>query len=182
MCLLQFAICNHHKIYKSCACMRVTTGKKSEIFLEGWRTARPPSDQGTKVLAVGFFWGGGDRVHLGESTLLKIIICINGRLPPKKQASRKPCQDKATLIFPLEKGFICMTIIILYNLEISLFIYKFITSFKINRRGTPLLTNLLLESSIFHEKRADVTLVPVSLPATFDGFSQVYPPPPPNTF
>ena len=33
--------------------MRVTTGKKSEKFPGRWRTARPPSDQGTKPLAVG---------------------------------------------------------------------------------------------------------------------------------
>ena len=59
------------------------------------------------------------------------------------------------MIFPLEKSFICM-IIILYKLEIYLFIYKFITSFKINRRDRPLLTNLLLGSSMFHKKRADV--------------------------
>ena len=57
--------------------------------------------------------------------------------------------------------------------------FKLITSFKINKRGTPLLTNLLLGSSMFHEKRADVagSVVLVSSPATFDGFSQVYPPP-----
>ena len=38
-------------------------------------------------------------------------------------SKRFVCQDKATLIFPLEKSFICMIIIILYNLEIYLFIY-----------------------------------------------------------
>ena len=66
----------------------MTTGKKSEKFPGGWRTARPPSDQGTKPLAVG-------------------------------RENKSVCQDKATLMFPLENSFICMIIIILYNLEID---------------------------------------------------------------
>ena len=103
----------------------MTTGKKSEKFPGGCRTAMPPSDQGAKPLAV-------------------------------VSAHKSVCQDRATLIFPLEKSCICMIIIMLYNLEIYLCIYTFITSFKINRSGTPLLTNLLLGSSMFHEKRADV--------------------------
>ena len=89
--------------------------------------ARLPSDQGTKPIAVG-------------------------------RANKSVCQDKATLIFPLEQSCICM-IIILYNLEIYLFIsllHHSKSSKKNPKRGTPLLTNLLLGSSMFHERRADV--------------------------
>ena len=124
--------------------------KKSERFPGGWRTARPPSLQGTKPLAVGW-------------------------------ANKSVCQDKATWIFSLEKSFIHMIIIILYNLDIYVFIYKFITSFKINRRGTPLLTNMLLGSSMFHEKRVDIA-GSSQFVSNFWWIQPSLPPPPPMHF
>ena len=99
--------------------------------------------------------------------------------PPSIQGAKPPRAEQISLYARIRQHwfFTWKTFYLYDNHNIQsgdLDIFKFITSFKINRISTPLLTNLLLGSSM---KREQMLLVPVSLPATFDGFSQVPPPP-----